>query len=176
MTPHLSLLQETYGRLTSSKCGGGSVQCDSTNQNQLHCYDPTAGATCCPDGRGNSCAAGYYCYPGDLSQTLCCANGTTTSECLDKFVASQSAAAGAALPTATSSITVDGITTPLFGNGTNSTIVASNSTAKENSTASPTNISACGRLKVDMLPLVGITAVTISALLINSGQLFAKPE
>lgn len=100
----------------------------------------------------------------------------TTSECLDKFVAAQSAAAGTALPTATSSITVDGITTPLFGNGTNSTIVAYNSTAKANSTASPTNSSACGRLTVDMLPLVAITVVTISTVIIHSGQLFANTE
>lgn len=165
-----------YIVLTGLKCGGGSTQCDSTDTNQLYCYDPTAGATCCPDGRGNSCAAGYYCYPEELSQTLCCANGTTTSECLDKFVAAQSAAAGAALPTATSSITVDGITTPLFGNGTNSTIVASNSTAKANSTASPTSISACGHLTVELLRLLGITALTISAVTTNSGQLFANSE
>lgn len=53
-----------------SACGADTVQCASSDDN-LHCYEPSIGQTCCPDGSGNACDQGYYCTDNSEG-TWCC--------------------------------------------------------------------------------------------------------
>ena len=55
-----------------SSCGADTVQCAS-NDDALHCYEPSLGETCCPDGSGNACDQGYYCTDNSEG-TWCCPN------------------------------------------------------------------------------------------------------
>jgi len=67
------------GTTCAEACGVGQITCPSTSG--LYCYDPTIGDTCCPDGTGNSCSAGYFCTSDSAGNTYCCPTGMSLSDC-----------------------------------------------------------------------------------------------
>lgn len=57
-----------------SSCGDEFEQCAASTTLVLFCYNPTAGQTCCPNGQGKACNAGYYCATDGSGRTWCCLN------------------------------------------------------------------------------------------------------
>jgi hypothetical protein len=55
----------------ASACGAGYSECASSD-GDLHCYNPTVQQTCCPDGTGNSCDAGFFCTSDAEGGSWCC--------------------------------------------------------------------------------------------------------
>ncbi|KFA48144.1 hypothetical protein S40293_08885 [Stachybotrys chartarum IBT 40293] len=68
------------GDTCAEACGAGFAECASTND-AVHCFNPEAQQQCCTDGTGNSCDAGYYCTHDTSSQTWCCPDNMSLSEC-----------------------------------------------------------------------------------------------
>lgn len=68
------------GATCEEACGAGQITCPSTSST-MYCYDPTIGDTCCPDGSGNSCSAGYFCTSDSAGNTYCCPSGMSLSDC-----------------------------------------------------------------------------------------------
>jgi len=58
-------------------CGPGNIECIALP----HCYNPSAGETCCADG--NYCPKGYYC-----TDAGCCPNGSSLADCNAKVTLS----------------------------------------------------------------------------------------
>jgi len=74
---------ETYcsdGDTCAEACGATYQTCPS-NDGFLHCFDPTQGELCCPDGTGNACDAGYYCTQDASGDTWCCPDGDSLAAC-----------------------------------------------------------------------------------------------
>lgn len=72
------------GDTCAEACGSGYEACTSTDD-VVHCYDPTAQQTCCPDGTGNSCDDGYYCSADTSGETWCCPSSMTVEECATAY-------------------------------------------------------------------------------------------
>ncbi|KAL2024531.1 hypothetical protein VTK56DRAFT_7574 [Thermocarpiscus australiensis] len=68
------------GNTCAEACGAGYTACASSD-NQVHCFNPTAGEVCCPDKSGNSCEAGYYCTSDKKGETWCCPEGMDLAAC-----------------------------------------------------------------------------------------------
>lgn len=68
------------GATCAEACGVGYEQCAS-NDNRLHCYDPTIKQTCCTNGEGLPCDDGYYCTADTVGRTYCCQNGQDLAAC-----------------------------------------------------------------------------------------------
>ncbi|KAK8051445.1 hypothetical protein PG993_002830 [Apiospora rasikravindrae] len=63
------------GTTCAEACGKGFEQCGSQDD-QVHCFNPTVGQTCCQGGtNGNACDEGYYCANDGKGATWCCMNG-----------------------------------------------------------------------------------------------------
>jgi len=67
------------GDTCQTACGPDSVQCPSTDGG-VHCFVPSQGQQCCPDGEGNACDSGYYCTD-NADGTWCCPNGLSLTAC-----------------------------------------------------------------------------------------------
>jgi len=67
------------GATCAEACGAGYETC--LDAEVLHCYDPSVGETCCPDGSGHSCSAGYFCSSDNVGNTYCCPEGMSLSDC-----------------------------------------------------------------------------------------------
>ncbi|KAH8794526.1 hypothetical protein F5882DRAFT_449245 [Hyaloscypha sp. PMI_1271] len=68
------------GEDCAASCGAGYSECASSD-GDLHCYNPTVQQTCCPDGTGNSCAAGFFCTSDAEGGTWCCPDGMSLAAC-----------------------------------------------------------------------------------------------
>lgn len=68
------------GNSCAEACGDGFEQC-SSNDAQIHCFNPQAAQSCCTDGTGNSCEGGYYCTHDTQLQTWCCPDEMDLAEC-----------------------------------------------------------------------------------------------
>jgi hypothetical protein len=72
------------GDTCEAACGAGYDQCPS-NDAQTHCFNPTANQSCCSDGTGNSCEAGFYCTHDHSLQTWCCPEEMGLEECASAY-------------------------------------------------------------------------------------------
>jgi hypothetical protein len=72
------------GTSCAEACGAGFAQCSSTD-GAVYCYDAGNSQTCCPNGSGNSCDAGYYCSVDTAGTTYCCPNDTSVDDCAATF-------------------------------------------------------------------------------------------
>jgi len=72
------------GHTCAEACGDGYATC-SSGDSQVHCYNPQAAETCCPDGSGNSCDAGFYCTSDTTSDTYCCPNAMDVVACAKAY-------------------------------------------------------------------------------------------
>lgn len=122
------------GTTCPESCGADTVQCASTDD-QLHCYEPSAGQSCCSDGSGNACDEGYYCT--DNSQgTWCCPNGTSLSDCAALYSLTGSLTSeGTVAPTSTAAPSSPASVT-VSVSSTSSTTAAPVSTTKSSYTSS----------------------------------------
>ncbi|KAH7370609.1 hypothetical protein BKA65DRAFT_488876 [Rhexocercosporidium sp. MPI-PUGE-AT-0058] len=100
---------QTYcgpGSDCASSCGATYIQCASSDD-ALHCYDPTIKESCCPDGTGNSCEAGYFCTSDTSGDTWCCPDGMDLVSCAaaysltDVLVSQVATAAPSSIPSYT---------------------------------------------------------------------------
>ncbi|CCF34757.1 hypothetical protein CH063_06683 [Colletotrichum higginsianum] len=89
------------GNTCSEACGGGYQQCKSTDQ-AVHCYDPTAGETCCSTTTGNSCLTSFYCTHDTKTETFCCPNGMNLGDCATKHGVTGPLTSDVPIPTTTS--------------------------------------------------------------------------
>ncbi|GKT45661.1 uncharacterized protein ColSpa_05842 [Colletotrichum spaethianum] len=89
------------GNTCAEACGGGYQQCKSTDQ-AVHCYDPTAGETCCSTTTGNSCLTSFYCTHDTQTDTFCCPNGMDLGECATKHGVTGALTSDVPVPTTTS--------------------------------------------------------------------------
>lgn len=64
----------------ASACGAGYSECASSDGDR-HCYNPTIQQTCCPDGTGNSCDAGFFCTSDAEGGSWCCPDGMSLAAC-----------------------------------------------------------------------------------------------
>jgi len=129
-----------------SSCGADTVQCAS-NDDELHCYEPSLGETCCPDGSGNACDQGYYCTDNS-DGTWCCPNGLDLTSCaalysLTGALTSEATVAptSSLAPTSPASVSVSVSATPSSGTVSVSTTPKSSSSSSTTPTASPTQVS-----------------------------------
>jgi len=101
-------------------CGANTVQCPSTD-GDLHCFTPSEGQACCPDGYGNACDEGYYCTDNS-DGTWCCPNGTSLSDCAALY--------------GVSSLTSEAVPTTTAPSSTSPTSVAASVTYSSSSSSS----------------------------------------
>lgn len=80
---HLSRIPSPETNTPGTQCGSGFSDCSGSDGYQ-GCYNQTAGATCCSNG--SSCDAGWYCYAGDTSQSICCPDGLDEDGCAQKLL------------------------------------------------------------------------------------------
>lgn len=111
-------------------CGDAFDQCASSD-NQMHCYNVQSNESCCPDGSGNSCDAGYYCSVDSTSQTWCCPEGMDLDTCASKYqVTGGLHTTSVALTTSTTSITSStSATSTSVASSTTSLVVSSATTS-----------------------------------------------
>ncbi|KAL1866607.1 hypothetical protein VTK73DRAFT_4613 [Phialemonium thermophilum] len=88
------------GNSCAEACGAGYATCAS-NDNFIHCYDTATQQTCCPDGTGNSCDAGYYCTQDTTGQTWCCPEGLDVVACAAAYSVSGGLVSETPKPTTT---------------------------------------------------------------------------
>ncbi|KAK3695761.1 hypothetical protein B0T22DRAFT_478389 [Podospora appendiculata] len=60
------------GETCAEACGEGFETCGGDTGAVLFCYDPGAGQSCCPDGQGRACDAGFYCVKDPTGGTTYC--------------------------------------------------------------------------------------------------------
>ncbi|KAJ6784615.1 hypothetical protein PWT90_11008 [Aphanocladium album] len=68
------------GNTCAEACGAEFAECPSKD-GVSHCFNPAAKQSCCQDGSGNSCDAGYYCTHDHKAQTWCCPEGMDLAAC-----------------------------------------------------------------------------------------------
>lgn len=100
------------GATCAEACGAGYTTCASTDST-VHCYNPDAKQTCCPDGTGNSCDDGYYCTADNSGGTWCCPNGMDLVACAAAYSVTGGLVSETPKPTTspTSSSSVPSVTT-----------------------------------------------------------------
>jgi len=72
------------GSTCAEACGAGYETCASTD-NAIHCFNPTVGEVCCPNQKGDSCEAGYYCTEDVHGETWCCPEGMDLETCAKEY-------------------------------------------------------------------------------------------
>ncbi|KAH7030810.1 uncharacterized protein B0I36DRAFT_114329 [Microdochium trichocladiopsis] len=65
-------------------CGANYQTCASTD-NQVHCFDPSVKQTCCPNGSGDACDAGFFCSADAKGATWCCPDSMTLEQCAQAY-------------------------------------------------------------------------------------------
>ncbi|KAK3390217.1 hypothetical protein B0H63DRAFT_519449 [Podospora didyma] len=89
------------GATCADACGAGFTTCES-GDSQVHCFNPAAAQTCCPDNTGNSCDAGYFCAADTVGETWCCPNGMSLTACAAAYSVSGGLVSETAKPTTSS--------------------------------------------------------------------------
>ncbi|KAK4160760.1 hypothetical protein QBC43DRAFT_219162 [Cladorrhinum sp. PSN259] len=90
------------GNTCEEACGSGYQTCASVDS-KVHCFNESAGQTCCPDKSGNSCDAGYYCTSDKSSETWCCPDAMNLEECAKAYSIAGGLVAQTAAPESTTS-------------------------------------------------------------------------
>ncbi|KAF5609378.1 prp 4 c [Fusarium pseudoanthophilum] len=72
------------GDTCAEACGAGYESCPSEDDS-THCFNPTVKQSCCFDGTGNSCDAGYYCSHDTKAQTWCCPESMDLAQCAKAY-------------------------------------------------------------------------------------------
>ncbi|KAM5387640.1 hypothetical protein ACJA88_000900 [Fusarium oxysporum] len=72
------------GDTCAEACGAGYESCLSEDDS-THCFNPTVKQSCCFDGTGNSCDAGYYCSHDTKAQTWCCPESMDLAQCAKAY-------------------------------------------------------------------------------------------
>ncbi|KAK0701808.1 hypothetical protein B0T26DRAFT_660253 [Lasiosphaeria miniovina] len=121
------------GNTCAEACGAGFETCTATDS-QVHCFDPTAGETCCPDSTGNSCEAGFFCAATTTKSTVCCNNGKSLEDC-----AKDNKVVGV-LVSETAAPTTSSTTAPISSSTPVTTTAASSTVDKNTTTAATTTI------------------------------------
>ncbi|EGS21360.1 uncharacterized protein CTHT_0032150 [Thermochaetoides thermophila DSM 1495] len=90
------------GANCTDACGPNWITCKASTDLSLFCYNEVdLGQTCCENGSGRACDAGYYCAWQEFNgRVWCCENGQSLEECgvpTDKPVTTSN-------PTSTSSL------------------------------------------------------------------------
>ncbi|RDA88702.1 hypothetical protein CP532_4117 [Ophiocordyceps camponoti-leonardi (nom. inval.)] len=66
-------------------CGPGFEQCPvgpgGGGKDEAHCVNRLLNESCCTDGHGQSCAAGFYCTVDSTGNNICCPEGQDLSAC-----------------------------------------------------------------------------------------------
>ncbi|KAK2592830.1 hypothetical protein QQS21_009468 [Conoideocrella luteorostrata] len=69
------------GSTCAEACGASYAQCPGGKPDVAHCFDASAGESCCTDNSGNSCEKGYYCTHDAKQQTWCCPHDMDLAAC-----------------------------------------------------------------------------------------------
>ncbi|KAL2121496.1 hypothetical protein VTJ04DRAFT_5523 [Mycothermus thermophilus] len=72
------------GPTCAAACGAGYETCAS-GDDEVHCFNPSAGEICCPNRSGSSCDAGYYCAADSKGETWCCPEGQSLTDCAASY-------------------------------------------------------------------------------------------
>ncbi|KAL2266971.1 hypothetical protein VTJ83DRAFT_4248 [Remersonia thermophila] len=72
------------GPTCAAACGAGYETC-SSGDDEVHCFNPSAGEVCCPNRSGSSCDAGYYCAADNKGETWCCPDGQSLADCAASY-------------------------------------------------------------------------------------------
>ncbi|KAK8080004.1 hypothetical protein PG997_007822 [Apiospora hydei] len=125
------------GTTCAEACGKGFEQCGSQDD-QVHCFNPTVGQTCCQGGtNGNACDAGYYCANDGKGATWCCKNGDEA--CGGKIPKSLMSSTSVAAATTTSPTSPSAA--PTTSSATPEAITSSSSAVSSSSTSSSSVVS-----------------------------------
>ncbi|KAB5571918.1 hypothetical protein GE09DRAFT_1170305 [Coniochaeta sp. 2T2.1] len=126
------------GATCADACGAGYDTCAS-NGDTIHCYNPAAKQTCCPDNTGNSCDDGYYCTADTAGQTWCCADELDLVACAAQFGVTGGLVSETPKPTTSSaSSTSTSSVVITTSSSSSSTFLAQNSTTTATSTGTVT--------------------------------------
>ncbi|KZZ99555.1 prp 4 CRoW domain-containing protein [Moelleriella libera RCEF 2490] len=123
------------GNTCAEACGAGFDQCPGGKPDTAHCFNPTAGESCCTDNSGNSCEAGYYCTHDDKKQTWCCPKNMDLAACAAAFTVRGLVAATSTTAPPTTSVQS---TISQASNTTTSAQITSSSAAPTSSTQKKT--------------------------------------
>jgi len=115
------------GATCADACGAGYETCASKDQT-VHCYNPAAKQTCCPDNSGNSCDDGYYCTSDSASGTFCCPDGMDLVTCAAQYSVTGGLVSETAKPTSSSSSSSSTSSSAVITTSSSSTYAAMNST------------------------------------------------
>ncbi|KAL1841980.1 hypothetical protein VTJ49DRAFT_6223 [Mycothermus thermophilus] len=72
------------GPTCAAACGAGYETCAS-GDDEVHCFNPSAGEICCPNRSGSSCDSGYYCAADSQGETWCCPEGQSLTDCAASY-------------------------------------------------------------------------------------------
>lgn len=124
------------GATCADACGAGYITCASSDST-IHCFNPDAKQTCCPDNSGNSCDNGYYCTADTAGGTWCCPNGMDLVACAAAY--SVTGGLASETPKATTSPTTSPTSSAVVTTSSSSTdFVAQNATTTSTSTGTVT--------------------------------------
>ncbi|KAK4240907.1 hypothetical protein C8A03DRAFT_12804 [Achaetomium macrosporum] len=123
------------GATCAEACGAGYTTCAS-GDNQVHCFNPTAGEICCPDKSGNSCDAGYYCTSDKEGETWCCPEGMDLAACAAAYSVTGGLVSQTPAPTTTSTTSSSSTAPPTTTSTSSTSSISSNSTTAAPSTSS----------------------------------------
>ncbi|KAK4189742.1 hypothetical protein QBC35DRAFT_128170 [Podospora australis] len=127
------------GSTCEEACGSGYTTCSSSDK-QVHCFNPAAAQTCCPDLSGNSCDAGYYCTADKAGETWCCPDSMDLQACAAAYSVTGGLVSQTPVPvtstTASSTAAPSTTAPPSTSAAPSSTIVSSSSVFGKNSTTS----------------------------------------
>lgn len=165
------------GDTCEAACGAGYRTCKS-NDDLDHCYNPSAGESCCSSG--DSCEAGYYCSADTSGNTFCCPNGMDTVACAAAYsvtgvlvsetpAATPTSSASSRKTDVTAHVTTTGAPTPITTgtseysahNATSTSIRAVGSTKVPTSAPTETAVQISGAGKVVSSALLALAAAAV---------------
>ncbi|KAH8900032.1 hypothetical protein GQ53DRAFT_816067 [Thozetella sp. PMI_491] len=165
------------GVTCADACGAGYQTCTS-GDNAVHCFNPAAAETCCPDGTGNSCEAGYYCTGDNKGETWCCPNGMDLVACAQAYSVSGALTSEIAKPTSTSTSTSSSTSTTTTSTSTTtkkavSSTIGYNTTTSCTSTVSGSATFAAANTTATVPVVSSTTSPSPSKVSQNAGSLMA---
>ncbi|KAK3687328.1 hypothetical protein B0T22DRAFT_478662 [Podospora appendiculata] len=152
------------GATCAQACGDGYTTCKSTDS-QVHCFNPAAAQTCCPDESGNSCDAGYYCAADSVKGTWCCPDGMSLTACAAAYSVTGGLVSETAKPTsssASSTSTTVSTTAPPTTTSTTSSSFSADKNSTVFATKTDTVTSSCSSTLVPSLSYPASNTTSIS--------------
>ncbi|KYK59349.1 hypothetical protein DCS_00479 [Drechmeria coniospora] len=167
-------------------CGQEFSLCPASEGGVSHCFNPSAGESCCTDGSGNSCEKGYYCTHDRNKNSWCCPETMDIATCAAKYhiadgleqaTAKPPAPSTTAAPSFSSNATTTQVTTICSTTSTpasNATTFAHNTTAVYPSSAWPSASAPSGNpVPQGLLNVSGAAASGVSGLLLAAAAAVA---